>query len=62
MFGKALLVAGVFFLLVSRIPIVRYGARQSGTKLLILGTGCIFIGLGGYIDDINTSIEKMNTP
>lgn len=54
MFGKTLLVAGVFFLLVSRIPIVRMDAAQSSTKLLILGTMCIFIGLGGYIDDITT--------
>ena len=54
MFGKTLLVAGVFFLLFSRIPIVRMDAAQSSTKLLILGTMCIFIGLGGYIDDITT--------
>jgi len=58
MFGKTFLVVGGFFLLVSRIPIIRYDANQSSTKLLILGTMCIFIGLGGYIDDINTPTIK----
>ena len=58
MFGKTLLVVGGFFLFVSRIPIIRYDGNQSGIKLLILGTMCIFIGLGGYIDDINTPTIK----
>lgn len=54
MFGKTLLVAGVFFLLVSRIPIIRMDAAQSGTKLLILGTACIFVGFLAITDDITT--------
>tara|TARA_R110001606_G_C14874118_1_gene590297 strand:+ start:95 stop:271 length:177 start_codon:yes stop_codon:yes gene_type:complete len=58
MFGKTFLVVGGFFLLLSRFDPIRYDGNQSGIKLLILGTMCIFIGLGGYIDDINTPTIK----